>query len=167
MATTPAAWVARPGSAPTCAAHGAAGSSQRTATPSATAASARISSDTDAVQCSIATVTARLRRAPSSRGSASSKLCDPASSHAIESQTRTVIAGGAVLEEMVDVRFSRRGVYRQNSFAFSTRFPFGFVEKTARVTLRRDVVVYPSIDAQPGFEDLPAPPEEFPASRGE
>lgn len=65
-----------------------------------------------------------------------------------------VIPGGATLDETVQVRFPHRGAYRQNSFAFSTRFPFGFLEKTARVTLRREVIVYPSIDPQPGFEEL-------------
>src|SRR5215470_1938469 len=65
-----------------------------------------------------------------------------------------VIPGGAVLEENVDVRFARRGAHRQNSFAFTTRFPFGFLDKTARVTLRREVIVYPSIEPQPGFAEL-------------
>ena len=65
-----------------------------------------------------------------------------------------VIPGGATLEETVQVRFARRGAYRQNRFAFHTRFPFGFLEKTARVTLLREVIVYPCIDAQAGFEDL-------------
>lgn len=65
-----------------------------------------------------------------------------------------VIPGGATLEENVEVRFSRRGVYAENSFLFSTRFPFGFLEKTARVTLRRDVLVYPSLEVQAGFDDL-------------
>jgi uncharacterized protein (DUF58 family) len=65
-----------------------------------------------------------------------------------------VIPGGAVLEESVEVRFARRGAYRENSFAFTTRFPFGFLDMTARVTLRREVVVYPSIDPQPGFEEM-------------
>ena len=65
-----------------------------------------------------------------------------------------LIAGGATLHETVEVRFPRRGAYRQNSFAFSTSFPFGFLEKTARVTLRKEMVVYPAIDPQPGFEDL-------------
>jgi uncharacterized protein (DUF58 family) len=65
-----------------------------------------------------------------------------------------VIAGGAVLEESVDVRFMRRGAHRQNSFVFTTRFPFGFLDKSARVTLRREVVVYPSIEPQPGFAEL-------------
>ncbi len=65
-----------------------------------------------------------------------------------------LIAAGAIVEETVEVRFPRRGAYRQNSFAFSTSFPFGFLEKSARVTLRREMIVYPSIDPQPGFDDL-------------
>ena len=65
-----------------------------------------------------------------------------------------LIASGATLEAVVEVSFPHRGTYRQNSFAFSTGFPFGFVERTARVTLRREMVVYPCIDPQPGFEDL-------------
>ena len=48
----------------------------------------------------------------------------------------------------------RRGTYRQNTFAFFTSFPFGFLEKSVRVTLRREMLVYPPIDPQPGFEDL-------------
>ena len=46
-----------------------------------------------------------------------------------------LIAAGTTLDEVVDVRFPKRGAYRQNGFAFSTSFPFGFLEKTARVTL--------------------------------
>lgn len=65
-----------------------------------------------------------------------------------------VIPGGALLEETVEVRFPRRGAYKENSFAFSTRFPFGFLEKTARVMLRREAIVYPSIEPHAGFEDL-------------
>src|SRR5580693_762049 len=65
-----------------------------------------------------------------------------------------LIAAGATIEETVEVRFPRRGPYRRNSFAFSTSFPFGFLEKSARVTLQRETVVYPSIEPQPGFEEL-------------
>ncbi|MGD0013522.1 MAG: DUF58 domain-containing protein [Bryobacteraceae bacterium] len=65
-----------------------------------------------------------------------------------------VIPGGAALDETVEVCFERRGVYRESGFEFCTRFPFGFLERRAAVTLRRDVVVYPSIDPQPGFEEL-------------
>jgi hypothetical protein len=52
-----------------------------------------------------------------------------------------LIAAGATLDAVVDVRFPRRGAYRQNGFAFSTAFPFGFLEKTARVTLTREMVI--------------------------
>ncbi len=65
-----------------------------------------------------------------------------------------LIQPNATVEETVEVRFPRRGAYRQNSFAFSTAFPFGFLEKSARVTLLREMIVYPAIDPQAGFEDL-------------
>jgi len=79
---------------------------------------------------------------------------DPASPTLKSGVYFPLIAAGTTLEEMVEVRFPARGAYRQNSFAFSTSFPFGFLEKTARVTLRREMTVYPAIDPQPGFEDL-------------
>jgi uncharacterized protein (DUF58 family) len=78
---------------------------------------------------------------------------DPASP-TLKSVYFPLIAGGATLEETVEVRFPKRGAYRQNSFAFSTSSPFGFLEKSARVTLRRETLIYPSIDPQPGFDDL-------------
>ena len=65
-----------------------------------------------------------------------------------------VIPGGARVEEPVELLFARRGSYRQNSFRFSTRFPFGFTERRINVPLLREVLIYPSIDPQPGFEDL-------------
>lgn len=65
-----------------------------------------------------------------------------------------VIPGGTEVEEMVEVRFRRRGAHRQNSFVVSTKFPFGFLERTVQVNLQREIVVYPSIDPQPGFEEL-------------
>jgi uncharacterized protein (DUF58 family) len=65
-----------------------------------------------------------------------------------------VAPGGRALEEPVDVVFPRRGAHVEKLFLFSTSFPFGFLEKTALVTLRRETVVYPSIDPQPGFEEL-------------
>lgn len=79
---------------------------------------------------------------------------DPASPTLRSGVYFPLIAAGGTVDETVDVRFPRRGAYRQNSFAFSTAFPFGFLEKSARVTLSREMVVYPSIDPQPGFEDL-------------
>lgn len=66
----------------------------------------------------------------------------------------TVIPGGTRIEAPVELFFARRGLYRQNSFRFSTRFPFGFAERRIQVRLLRDILVYPSIDPQAGFEDL-------------
>jgi uncharacterized protein (DUF58 family) len=65
-----------------------------------------------------------------------------------------VIPGGARVETPVQLFFPRRGSYRQNRFQLSTRFPFGFAERRLDVPLRREVLVYPSVDPQPGFEDL-------------
>jgi uncharacterized protein (DUF58 family) len=65
-----------------------------------------------------------------------------------------VIPGGSRIEEPVELLFARRGSYRENNFRFSTRFPFGFAERRMNVLLRREVLVYPSIDPQPGFEEL-------------
>lgn len=65
-----------------------------------------------------------------------------------------VIPGGATIEDSVEIRFARRGSYRQHGFFISTRFPFGFREKTAEVSLAREVLVYPSIEPRPAFEEL-------------
>ncbi|MGI8991293.1 MAG: DUF58 domain-containing protein [Bryobacteraceae bacterium] len=65
-----------------------------------------------------------------------------------------IVPAGAVLAESSDVFFTRRGVHSRNLFAFSTKFPFGFLEKNARVTLRKDTLVYPSIESGAGLEDL-------------
>jgi uncharacterized protein (DUF58 family) len=65
-----------------------------------------------------------------------------------------VIPGRARLEAPVELFYAHRGAYRQNSFRFSTRFPLGFAERRINVRLVRDIVVYPSIDPQEGFEEL-------------
>jgi uncharacterized protein (DUF58 family) len=65
-----------------------------------------------------------------------------------------LVIAGSIAEAAVEVRFPRRGPYRRNSFAFSTAFPFGFLQKSAHVTLGRETIVYPAIDPQPGFEEL-------------
>jgi uncharacterized protein (DUF58 family) len=65
-----------------------------------------------------------------------------------------VIPGGTRVEEPMELFFAHRGAYRQNTFRFSTRFPFGFAERRINVQVSREVIVYPSVDPQPGFEDL-------------
>jgi len=75
-----------------------------------------------------------------------------------------LIPAGATIEQTVEARFAGRGAYRENGFAFSTAFPFGFLRRTARVTLLRETLVYPPLDPLPGFERmLPAIAEEMEA----
>ncbi|HEV2202581.1 MAG TPA: DUF58 domain-containing protein [Bryobacteraceae bacterium] len=65
-----------------------------------------------------------------------------------------VIPRGATIEEPVDLFFPRRGRWRERSFEFTTRFPFGFAERREEVTTRHDILVYPCLDGRPDFEDL-------------
>ncbi len=65
-----------------------------------------------------------------------------------------VVPGGAMLEEPVDLYFPKRGTQRERTFQFSTRFPFGFSERREMVTAQHDILVYPCVDPQPGFESL-------------
>ena len=65
-----------------------------------------------------------------------------------------LIPAGAALNEPVELFFARRGVYKDNSFSFASRFPFGFTHRRAHVRLEREVLVYPAVDPQPGFESL-------------
>ncbi len=67
-----------------------------------------------------------------------------------------VLPAGATLDEPVELYFARRGLYSDSSFRFATRFPFGFAERHVRVVLRREALVYPCLNPQPGFEDLMA-----------
>jgi uncharacterized protein (DUF58 family) len=64
------------------------------------------------------------------------------------------IPAGATVEETRDVTFSRRGTHRENSFRFTSQFPFGFTERGVDVMLPREILVYPCIDPQPGFEEM-------------
>jgi uncharacterized protein (DUF58 family) len=65
-----------------------------------------------------------------------------------------VIPGGATVEAHTTVFFRTRGLHGDSQYQFTTRFPFGFTERRLQVRLRREVLVYPCIDPQPGFEDL-------------
>ncbi|MDW8130934.1 MAG: DUF58 domain-containing protein [Bryobacterales bacterium] len=65
-----------------------------------------------------------------------------------------LLPGGARMELLVEVRFERRGLHRAGSFLFSTGFPFGFLERSAAVALGTQVLVYPPVEPQPGFEEF-------------
>jgi uncharacterized protein (DUF58 family) len=65
-----------------------------------------------------------------------------------------VIPAGGTLNEPVELFFAKRGLYKDNTFSFASRFPFGFTHRRAQVRLEKEVLVYPPVDAQPGFEAL-------------
>lgn len=56
------------------------------------------------------------------------------------------------LNEPVELYFARRGIYKENTFCFASRFPFGFTHRRAQLRLSGEVLVYPCIDPQPEFE---------------
>ncbi len=56
--------------------------------------------------------------------------------------------------QKVELRFPRRGVYRQDAFGIRTRFPFGFFEKTRRVESAVEIVVYPRVAPTDQFYEI-------------
>jgi len=72
------------------------------------------------------------------------------------------LPAGAELAAEMELRFQRRGCYREESFGLSTRFPFAFLTKTRRVPLKREVIVYPPVEpTDEYFEILPMITGEF------
>ncbi len=65
-----------------------------------------------------------------------------------------VLPGGATIEEPAELFFPRRGRWRERTFQFTTRFPFGFAERRDTVTTRHEIVVYPCLDPRPEFEAI-------------
>jgi uncharacterized protein (DUF58 family) len=58
--------------------------------------------------------------------------------------------------QKVELRFPKRGVYRQDAFGIRTRFPFGFFEKTRRVDAKSQITVYPAVGpTEQMYEVLP------------
>jgi uncharacterized protein (DUF58 family) len=63
---------------------------------------------------------------------------------------------GADLTADLELRFERRGRYRESSFGVATRFPFAFLTKTRDIALEREILVYPAIEPPDElFEILP------------
>jgi len=61
----------------------------------------------------------------------------------------------------LELRFEQRGRYREDGFGLATRFPFAFLTKTRRVSLPREVLVYPRVEATDEFFEI------LPLVRGE
>lgn len=64
------------------------------------------------------------------------------------------LARGGTSTQKVELRFAHRGVYRQDAFGIRTRFPFGFFEKTRRVTSDISITVYPRVEPTDQFYEI-------------
>jgi len=56
--------------------------------------------------------------------------------------------------QKVELRFPRRGVYRQDAFGVRTRFPFGLFEKTREVNSEIEMTVYPRVEPTEQFYEI-------------
>jgi uncharacterized protein (DUF58 family) len=65
-----------------------------------------------------------------------------------------LVPGRGTIEAAVQVVFPFRGRHRENLFAISTKFPFGFLRKSTTVALRRETIVYPALEPGAGMEAL-------------
>jgi uncharacterized protein (DUF58 family) len=67
-----------------------------------------------------------------------------------------ILPPGAESSAEMELKFERRGRYREDSFGLATKFPFAFLTKTRRVPLQREILVYPRVQATDRlFEILP------------
>jgi len=67
----------------------------------------------------------------------------------------------AALTAELELRFNRRGRYRESSFGLATRFPFAFLTRTREISLAREILVYPSVEPEGQLLDI------LPLVRGE
>jgi hypothetical protein len=63
-----------------------------------------------------------------------------------------MLPGRQTCSAVVTLRFPRRGVYQQDVFWLRSWFPFGFLLKSARLRLRREILVYPAVAPSPELE---------------
>ena len=72
------------------------------------------------------------------------------------------LAPGEELRADVELCFPARGRYQEKNFGLATRFPFAFLNKTRRINLAREIVVYPVVEPTDHFlEVLPMVTGEF------
>jgi uncharacterized protein (DUF58 family) len=66
----------------------------------------------------------------------------------------TFVAPRSTAGTELELAFPRRGHYTQDGFSLSTRFPFSFLIKSRKVTLERDLLVYPALLEPDDFLDV-------------
>jgi uncharacterized protein (DUF58 family) len=97
------------------------------------------------------------------------KLTLPSFSLRVEAAKKAGEAGAALLEtpvyfpylprqqsvkQSVPLLFPQRGVYRQDAFRITTQFPFGFLQKSRRLDLATEALVYPAVAASSEFLEV-------------
>ncbi|HXE74103.1 MAG TPA: DUF58 domain-containing protein [Candidatus Xenobia bacterium] len=58
------------------------------------------------------------------------------------------------LTQQVELVFPRRGRYAQDTFSVSSKFPFGFLQKTRKLEAANEVVVYPPVQPTEEFYEI-------------
>src|SRR5215831_3721802 len=58
------------------------------------------------------------------------------------------------MKQSVPMTFLKRGLHVQDAFRIVTRFPFGFLQKSRRIPLKSEALVYPSVDATAELSDI-------------
>src|SRR5215467_8151423 len=56
--------------------------------------------------------------------------------------------------QRVPVTSPHRGAFRQDIFRIVTRFPFGFLQKARRLEMKKEVLVYPSVETLADFAEI-------------
>jgi uncharacterized protein (DUF58 family) len=58
------------------------------------------------------------------------------------------------MRQSVPVTFFQRGLHIQDSFRVVTRFPFGFLQKARRISLKSEALVYPSVETNAELNEI-------------
>jgi uncharacterized protein (DUF58 family) len=61
------------------------------------------------------------------------------------------IPAKAAVQADLQLNFERRGRYQQDNLGLATRFPFAFLNKTRRVSVAREIIVFPPVDPTDDF----------------
>jgi uncharacterized protein (DUF58 family) len=58
------------------------------------------------------------------------------------------------MKQSVPVTFLKRGLHVQDTFRIVTRFPFGFLQKSRRVALKSEALVYPGVESASELSEI-------------
>jgi uncharacterized protein (DUF58 family) len=58
------------------------------------------------------------------------------------------------MKQSVPVTFLKRGLHIQDTFRIVTRFPFGFLQKSRRVALKSETLVYPCVESDSELSEI-------------